>query len=93
MPGPTRPTWSAPTAQLEQAKTGAALAVRDVERAKKLVDVQAISREEFDSRVSAESQGVAQIRAAEAAVTTAKLNLEWTGVRSPIAGRVSNAPR
>lgn len=78
-------------AQLEQAKTGAALAERDVERAKKLVDVQAISREEFDSRVSAESQGEAQIRAAEAAVTTAKLNLEWSRVRSPIAGRVSNA--
>ena len=30
-----------------------------------------------------------QIRAAEAAVATAKLNLEWTRVRSPIAGRVS----
>jgi RND family efflux transporter MFP subunit len=78
-------------AGLEQAKTGAALATREVERAKKLVDVQAISREEYDTRVSAESQGVAQIRAAEAAVATAKLNLEWTRVRSPIDGQVSNA--
>ena len=78
-------------AQLEQAKTGAALAEREVQRAQKLVDVQAISREEFDSRTSAESQGVAEVRVAEAAVTTAKLNLEWTHVRSPIAGRVSNA--
>jgi multidrug efflux system membrane fusion protein len=78
-------------AQLEQAKTGAALAQREVQRAQKLVDVQAISREEFDTRNSAESQGVAEVRVAEAAVATARLNLEWTQVRSPIAGRVSNA--
>jgi RND family efflux transporter MFP subunit len=78
-------------AQLEQARTGKDLATREVERARKLVDAQAISREEFDSRTSAESQGVAEVRAAEAAVETAKLNLGWTKVRSPIAGRVSNA--
>ena len=78
-------------AQLEQAKTGSELAQREVQRAQKLVDVQAISREEFDSRTSAESQGIAEVRVAEAAVATARLNLEWTYVRSPIAGRVSNA--
>jgi multidrug efflux system membrane fusion protein len=78
-------------AQLEQARTGSDLAAREVERARKLVDVQAISREEFDSRTSAQSQGVAEVRVAEAAVTTARLNLEWTSVRSPINGRVSNA--
>ena len=62
-----------------------------VEPAGKLVDMQAISREEFDSRTSAEVQGGAQVRALEAAVQTARLNLDWTRVRSPIAGRVSNA--
>ncbi len=78
-------------AELAQARTGSDLAAREVERARKLVAVQAISREEFDSRTSAQSQGLAAIRSAEAAVATAKLNLEWTRVRSPIAGRVSNA--
>jgi RND family efflux transporter MFP subunit len=78
-------------AELAQARSGAALAARDVERAQKLVDVQAISREEFDSRTSAETQGGAAVRGAEAAVETARLNLEWTRVRSPIAGRVSRA--
>ena len=34
---------------------------------------------------------MAAVRAAEAAVETARLNLEWTRVRSPIAGRVSRA--
>ena len=78
-------------AQLEQARTAAELAARDVGRAQKLVNVQAISREEFDSRTSAEANGSAAVRAAEAAVETARLNLGWTSVRSPIAGRVSRA--
>ena len=78
-------------AQLEQARTAAELAAREVARAEKLVTVQAISREEFDSRTSAEANGSAAVRAAEAAVETARLNLGWTQVRSPIAGRVSRA--
>jgi len=78
-------------AQLEQARTAADLAAREVARAEKLVNVQAISREEFDSRTSAQANGVAAVRAAEAAVQTARLNLNWTQVRSPIAGRVSRA--
>ena len=78
-------------AELESARSAAALAKSEMHRAGKLVDMQAISREEFDSRTSAEVQGGAQVRAAEAAVRTARLNLEWTRVRSPIAGRVSNA--
>jgi multidrug efflux system membrane fusion protein len=78
-------------AELERARSASALARSEVQRAGKLVDVQAISREEFDSRTSAEAQGGATVRAAEAAVQTARLNLEWTRVRSPIAGRVSNA--
>ena len=78
-------------AQLQQARTAAELAEREVARAAKLVKVQAISREEFDSRTSAQANGVAAVRAAEAAVETAQLNLGWTRVRSPIAGRVSRA--
>jgi RND family efflux transporter MFP subunit len=78
-------------AQLEQARTAADLANREVARAEKLVKVQAISREEFDSRTSAQANNVAAVRAAEAAVETARLNLGWTVVRSPIAGRVSRA--
>ena len=78
-------------AELERARSAAALAASDVKRAGTLVKAQAISREEYDSRTSAEAQGDATVRAAEAAVETARLNLGWTQVRSPIAGRVSNA--
>ncbi len=60
-------------------------------RAEKLVNVQAISREEFDSRTSALANNVAAVRAAEAAVETALVNLGWTAVRAPIACRASRA--
>jgi multidrug efflux system membrane fusion protein len=90
-PRPYQADLARTEAELERARSAAALAESEVQRAGKLVDVQAISREEFDSRTSAEAQGGATVRAAEAAVQTARLNLEWTKVRSPIAGRVSNA--
>jgi RND family efflux transporter MFP subunit len=90
-PRPYQAELARAEAELEHARSAAALAASDVRRASTLVKAQAISREEYDSRTSAEAQGGATVRAAEAAVQTARLNLEWTRVRSPIAGRVSNA--
>jgi RND family efflux transporter MFP subunit len=90
-PRPYQAELARAEAELERARSAAALAASDVQRAGKLVKAQAISREEYDSRTSAEAQGDATVRAAEAAVQTARLNLNWTRVRSPIAGRVSNA--
>jgi RND family efflux transporter MFP subunit len=78
-------------AQAEQARTKLDLARSEAERAKRLLAVQAISREEYDTRVSASAQGDAELRAAEAALRTARLNLEWTTIRSPITGRVGRA--
>lgn len=78
-------------AELEQARTAAALANRDVERGQRLVQINALSREEFDGRSTAAQRAGAAIQIAEAALTTAKLNLEWTVVRSPIGGRVGRA--
>ncbi|HJR17647.1 MAG TPA: efflux RND transporter periplasmic adaptor subunit [Gemmatimonadales bacterium] len=90
-PRPYQAELAQSEAELERARSAASLAESEVQRAGKLVEVQAISREEFDSRISAKAQAWATVRAAEAAVQTARLNLEWTRVRSPIAGRVSNA--
>ena len=78
-------------ADLERARTRAQLAQGEQERAQRLVATQAISREELDSRSSSKAEGDAAVRAAAAALETAKLNLEWTVVRAPITGRVSRA--
>jgi len=78
-------------AVLEQAKVHEQLAQQELDRAKRLVNTQAISREELDARTSAVAEGAAAARAADAALRTAKLNLEWTVVRAPISGRVGRA--
>ena len=78
-------------AVLAQARTRNELAGLEVERAKKLVSTQAISREELDARTSGQAEGDAAVRAAQAALNLARLNLEWTVVRAPISGRVGRA--
>ena len=78
-------------AVLAQARTRNQLAGMEVERAQKLVNSQAISREELDARTSGQAEGDAGVKGAEAAVRVARLNLEWTVVRAPISGRVGRA--
>ena len=78
-------------AVLEQARTREQLAQQELERAKHLVATQAISREELDARTSGVAESGAAVRAAQAALDNARLNLEWTTVRAPISGRVGRA--
>ena len=78
-------------AELARARSEADLARSQVARAQKMIDVNAISREEYDQRVAATAQAVASVHGAEAALETAKLNLEFSEVRSPIDGRAGQA--
>ena len=88
---PYRAEVSRAEAMLEQAKTREDLAKQELDRAKRLVSTQAISREELDARTSGVAETSAAVRAASAALETARLNLEWTTVRAPISGRVGRA--
>src|SRR5512134_1105419 len=58
------------------------------ERAQRLWDESAIARRELDERVNAALEADANLRAAQAALTSAKLNLSYTEVRAPVSGRV-----
>ena len=78
-------------ADLERARSEARLAKSQDARAQTLIEAKAISREEFDTRKAATAQGNASVRAAEAAVATARLDLQFTEVRSPINGRAGRA--
>lgn len=78
-------------AQLAQAKAQLVLAKSEHERAIKLLQQHALSKEEFDTRSSGEEQAQANVESAQAAVDTAALNYNWTQVTSPIEGRVSRA--
>jgi len=52
----------------------------------------AVSKQEFDDAVQATHASEAQVQAADAAVTNARLNLGWTKVYSPIDGIAGIAP-
>ncbi len=78
-------------AEAQRAVARAALTKAELQRAQKLVEARAMSREEFDQRRTAHAEAESAIRAANAAVASAKLNLEFTQIRAPIAGRISRA--
>src|SRR5439155_1537305 len=81
-PRPYKAAYDSAAAQLERARASAQLARARDERAGTLLADKAISREEFDTRQAGRAQGEADVRAAEAALTTAELNLGFTEVRS-----------
>lgn len=78
-------------AELVRAKTQAELARTQAERAKKLLEGRVISQEEYDQRIASDAEAAAAVRAAAAAAESARLDLEFTEVRSPIDGRAGQA--
>jgi len=90
-PRPYRAELQRAEADLARARAQSELARSEVARAKKLLEARAISQEEHDQRIAADAQTGANVRAAQAAVEMARLNLEFTEVRSPIAGRAGQA--
>jgi multidrug efflux system membrane fusion protein len=78
-------------ADLERARSAAALAKTQNARGQKMLADNAVSREEADTRAATATQTVANVQAAEAAVANAKLDLQFTQVRSPVSGRAGRA--
>jgi multidrug efflux system membrane fusion protein len=75
---------------VERAKAKLEIASLDVQRATPLARSQALTERELDTRKSIERDAAGQVSSAEAAVKQAELNLEWTEVRAPIGGRISD---
>lgn len=90
-PRPYQATLKHAQAELARARTQLALAKSEQDRATRLIEKRAISREEFDARTSGNEAAAANLAAAEAAVEAAALDLSFTVVRSPIAGLVGRA--
>lgn len=88
---PYRASLERAQAQLAQAESEAELASSRDARANELLEVSAISREEYEARRASSAQAAAAVRAAQAAVTAARLDLQFTEVRSPIDGRAGRA--
>jgi membrane fusion protein, multidrug efflux system len=78
-------------AQLAAVRSRAELSKTEFTRAQKLLEMRAISQQEFDQLQSGTRTSDADIQAALAAVQSARLNVEYSRVRAPITGRVSRA--
>src|SRR3989454_7845932 len=78
-------------AEFEQAQVRLENARREADRTPQLLANKAISTEESDARQARYQEAKAALQAAQAALDSAKLDLEYTQVRAPIDGRVSRA--
>src|SRR6202046_1183377 len=76
-------------AAVAQARATAVKAKADYGRSVELIRAQVIAPSDFDTTKASYGEAAASLGAAEAALETSRLNLEWTEVRAPITGRVS----
>ncbi|ABV34765.1 efflux transporter, RND family, MFP subunit [Shewanella sediminis HAW-EB3] len=78
-------------ADLQSAKANLVSAKAKALRFEKLVKLNSISEQDYDEADAAYKAALARVTVAEAAINTAKINLEYTEVRAPIAGRVGKS--
>lgn len=78
-------------AEFARATAQAEIAGRDARRADRLIAEKTISPEEADQRIWGQKQAAAAMLAAKAAQESARLELEFCEVKSPIDGRVGRA--
>jgi membrane fusion protein, multidrug efflux system len=78
-------------AQLAGVRSRSDLSKTEFTRAQKLLEMRAISQQEFDQLQSGTRTSDADIKAAQAAVQSARLNIEYSRIRAPIGGRISRA--
>ena len=75
-------------AQVAAAQARQAQAASEHTRAKRLWEESAIAQRELEERANAEREAAANLRAALAQLQAARLNLGYTQVRAPVAGRI-----
>jgi membrane fusion protein, multidrug efflux system len=80
-------------AEAEKAQAAAALNLThtELERTRRLAEENAVAKRELDQRSNAVLEAEARLKAAEAAVMSARLNLQYASVTAPVSGRVSRA--
>src|SRR3984893_1612284 len=90
-PGPYQASLSSAQASLARARAAVQVSRLTVERYKTLVEVHAVSRQDYDNAAAKLQQDEADVAAAEAAVRTATINLTYTKMNSPISGRTGRS--
>jgi RND family efflux transporter MFP subunit len=87
-PRPYQAILQEAAAEVTRARIRLELAGNDRDRAQRLFQSRAISEEELDARTQEQREAVAALAAAEATVSGAQLNVDFTQVKAPIGGRI-----
>ena len=90
-PRPYQADFDRAAAEVERMQAQLKLSQIELDRAKELRAKNTISASEFDQKAATYQGSAAAASSAEAAKNSAALNLEFTQVKSPIDGRVSDA--
>ncbi|HSK00053.1 MAG TPA: efflux RND transporter periplasmic adaptor subunit [Kofleriaceae bacterium] len=90
-PAPYQAALESAAAQLARAEAGVTSAQSLADRYATLIQSNAISRQEYDDATSRLKIAQADLAGARAAVKTARINLDYTTVAAPIAGRIGRA--
>jgi multidrug efflux system membrane fusion protein len=89
-PRPFQAALTEAQARVQAARASSRLAEVQLGRAQRLLPKGFVSRDSFDIRQAASNSARADIAAAEAIVRQRALDLEFTQVRAPISGRISD---
>jgi membrane fusion protein (multidrug efflux system) len=90
-PAQYKATYDSAQATLARAQANLTQAALKAQRYKPLVEVNAVSKQEYDDAVAAQKQAEADVASGKASVQTAALNLGYATVTSPISGRIGRA--
>ena len=87
-PGPYAASAQSAAASLQRAEANLAQASATVQRYKPLVEVNAISRQDYVNAQASEKQAQADVAVGKAAVANAQITLGYAQVTAPISGRI-----
>ena len=87
-PAPYQAEVDRADAQVLAAQARVTYSKSELERSTRLWSERAIAQRELDERSNASNEANANLRAAQAALQSARLNLGYTQVKAPVAGRV-----
>jgi membrane fusion protein (multidrug efflux system) len=62
-----------------------------VKRYKGLLDIEGISRQDYEAAIATDAQAKADVQSAQAALDTTVINLQYTHVYAPISGRIGRS--
>jgi membrane fusion protein, multidrug efflux system len=87
-PAPYRAALDSALAALQKAQANLAATTSQAERYKILIGGNGVSKQDYDNAIAAQAQAAADVASSKAAVETARINLGYTEVVSPITGRI-----